>query len=68
VFGLAGLGVSGGESGVEGLGESGGFLGLLGWPGNGNCSAAEDGFFAAGFGGGQGLVDCVGCSGVLADV
>jgi hypothetical protein len=52
VLGLAGLG----ESGVEGLGESGGFLGLLGSPGNGNCSAAEDGFFAAGAGdGGQGL-------------
>jgi len=49
---VAGLGESGG---VEGLGESGGFFGLLGSPGNGNCSAAEDGFFAAGAGGGQGL-------------
>jgi len=43
---------------VDGVGESGAFGGgladLLGWPGNGNCSAA-DGFFAAG-GGGQGLV------------
>ena len=63
-MGLAGLG----ESGVEGLGESGGFLGLLGWPGNGNCSAAEDGFFAAGSGGVQGLVDCGAGSGVFADV
>ena len=46
-----------GESGVavEGPGESGGFFGLLGSPGKGNCSAAEDGFFAAGLGGGQGL-------------
>jgi len=50
--GVEGLGESGG---VEGLGESGGFFGLLGSPGNGNCSAAEDGFFAAGAGGGQGL-------------
>ncbi len=41
---------------VVGLGESGGVFGLLGSPGNGNCSAAEDGFFVAGAGGGgQGL-------------
>jgi hypothetical protein len=45
-----------GESGgVEGLGESGGLFGLLGSPGNGNCSAVEAGFFAAGLGGGHGL-------------
>jgi len=51
---VVGLGESGG--GVAGLGESGGVFGLLGSPGNGNCSAAEDGFFAAGVGGGgQGL-------------
>jgi hypothetical protein len=50
VPGLAGPGESGGV--LEGLGESGGFCGLLGSPGNGNCSAAEVGFFAAG---GQGL-------------
>ena len=49
---VLGLGASGG---LEGLGESGGFLGLLGSPGNGNCSAVEAGFFAAGVGGGQGL-------------
>jgi hypothetical protein len=47
---VLGVGESGGV--LEGLGESGGFLGLLGAPGNGNCSAAEVGFFAAG---GQGL-------------
>ena len=52
VLGLAGLGESGGV--LEGLGESGGFLGLLVSPGNGNCSAAEVGFLAAG---GQGLAD-----------
>jgi hypothetical protein len=44
---------------VAGLGESGGvtgWAGLAGSPGNGNCSAGEDGFFAAGAGcGGQGL-------------
>jgi hypothetical protein len=41
---------------VEGPGASGEFFGLLGSPGNGNCSAGEDGFFAAGAGGGgQGL-------------
>ena len=48
-----GLGESGG---VEGLGESGELFGLLGSPGNGNCSAAEAGFFAVGAGGGQGFV------------
>ena len=51
---VLGLGESGGV--VEELGASGGFFGLLGSPGNGNCSAAEDGFFAAGAAGGaQGL-------------
>jgi hypothetical protein len=51
---VEGLGESAGV--VEGVGESGGFLGLLGSPGNGNCSAVEDGFFVAGAGdGGQGL-------------
>jgi hypothetical protein len=49
---VAGWGESGG---VEGPGESGGLFDLLGSPGNGNCSAAEPGFFAAGAGGGQGL-------------
>jgi len=47
-----------GESGVAGVGESGGFFGLLGSPGKGNCSAAEDGFFAGGAGG-QGLAVCL---------
>jgi hypothetical protein len=47
-----------GESGVvvEGDGASGEVFGLLGSPGNGNCSAAEDGFFVARAGGVQGLV------------
>jgi hypothetical protein len=54
-----------GESGglVEGLGESGvlvEFAGLAGPPGNGNCSAAEAGFFAAGAGWGQGLAGWAG--------
>jgi hypothetical protein len=40
---------------VAGAGESGGFAGLATSPGKGNCSAT-DGFFAAGAGGGQGLV------------
>jgi hypothetical protein len=53
---VVGLGESGGV--VEGLGESGGFFDLLGSPGNGNCSAAEDGFFVLGAGGGQGLAVC----------
>jgi hypothetical protein len=48
-----GLGESGGI--LEGLGESGGFFGLLGSPGNGNCSAVEAGFLAAGAGGAQGF-------------
>jgi hypothetical protein len=54
---VVGLGESGGA--VDGLGESGGLAdlaGLAGSPGNGNCSAAEVGFFAAGAGGGQGFV------------
>ena len=49
----SGLGASGG---VEGLGELGGFFGLVASPGNGNCSAAEAGFFAVGACGGQGFV------------
>jgi hypothetical protein len=46
-----------GESGVvvEGVGESGEFFGLVVSPGNGNCSAAEVGFFAVGADGVQGL-------------
>jgi hypothetical protein len=53
---FAGPGESGGA--VDGLGESGGLAdlaGLAAWPGNGNCSAGEAGFFAAGAGEGQGL-------------
>ena len=52
--GVVVLGV--GESGGV-LGESGGVLGLAVSPGNGNCSAAELGFFAVGAGEVQGLVD-----------
>ena len=55
---FAGPGESGGL--VDGLGESGGLAGLAGLPGNGNCSAAEAGFFAAGAGGGQGLAGWAG--------
>jgi hypothetical protein len=55
---VLGLGESGGA--LEGLGESGGLFDLLGSPGNGNCSAVEAGFLAAGAGGGQGFaVDVV---------
>ena len=52
---VLGVGESGGV--LAGAGESGGFLGLVVSPGNGNCSAAELGFFAVGAGELQGLVD-----------